>query len=223
MVEATSDRLVGAVWLEPYGWNSDKWISHWALAGKGDTYWWRGVFPAATATTVASQAKILGPVGNEHVENEHAGGLTALRLRELRRKEHADKQEKMFASAAAARILRSTFHAEERIRPFSFCTTERAQYLSEAIFVIRELETEATNLAGHGVRQWTDPETAKPSAFGLCHVNLNYEACDHARRPASHYTATATVFTLPGARGRSSGGSRGCRPRRWRARRVALP
>ena len=119
MVEATSDRLVGAV--EPHGWDSDKWISHWALAGKGDT-WWRGVFPAATATTVASQAIILGPVGNEHVEDEHAGGLTALRLRELRRKEHADKQEKMFASAAAARILRSTFHAEERIRPFSFCT-----------------------------------------------------------------------------------------------------
>ena len=88
MVEATSGRLVGAVWLEPSDWNSDKWISHWALAGKGDTYWWRGFFPAATATTVASQAKILGPVGNEHVENEHAGGLTALRLRELRRKEH---------------------------------------------------------------------------------------------------------------------------------------
>ena len=109
MVGATSGRLVGAVWLEPSGWNSDKWISHWALAGKGDTYWWRGVFPAATATTVAPQAKILGPVGNEHVENEHAGGLTALRRRELRRKEHADKQEKMFASATAARILRSTF------------------------------------------------------------------------------------------------------------------
>jgi hypothetical protein len=53
-------------------------ISHWALAGKGDTYWWRGVFRLPRA----SQAKILGPVGNglrnEHVENEHAGGLTAL-------------------------------------------------------------------------------------------------------------------------------------------------
>ena len=97
MVEATSGRLVGAVWLEPSGWNSDKWISHSALADKGDTYWWRGVFPAATATTVAFQAKILGPVGNEHVENEHAGGLTAMRLRELRRKEHADKQEKMYS------------------------------------------------------------------------------------------------------------------------------
>jgi hypothetical protein len=140
MVEATEELSF---------WNSDKWISHWALAGKGDTDWWRGVFPAATATTVASQAKLLGPVGNEHVKNEHAGGLTALGLRELRRKEQVDKHEKMFASETAARIMRSTFHAEARIRPFSFCTTERAQYLIEAIF---ELETEATNLAGQVLR-----------------------------------------------------------------------
>ena len=146
MVEATSGRLAGAVWLEPSGGIlvDDKWISRWALAGKGDT-WWRGVFLAATATTAGSHAKLLGPVGNEHVEDEHAGGLTALRLRELRRKEQADKQEKMFASAAAARILRSTFLAEQRSRPFSFWTTERATYLAGAIL---ELETEATNLAG---------------------------------------------------------------------------
>ena len=129
MVEATEEVTI---------WNSDAWISDWALAGKGDTDWCRAW---------ATPTKILGPVGNEHVEIEHTGGLTALRLRELRRKEILDRQERMFAAEAAARILRSTFHAEARIRPFSFCTisSERAQYLTETIF---DLETEARNLAG---------------------------------------------------------------------------
>ena len=149
MVEATEEMTI---------WNSDAWISDWALAGKGDTAWCRAWRPAKS---VASQAKIFGPVGNEHVEIEHTGGLTALRLRELRRKEILDRQERGFAAEAAARILRSTFHAEARIRPFSFCTisSERAQYLTETIF---DLETEARNLAGQVLRLAGYAKLVKP-------------------------------------------------------------
>ena len=147
MVEATEEVTI---------WNSDAWISDWALAGKGDTAWCRAWRPAKS---VASQAKILGPVGNEHVEIEHTGGLTALRLRELRRKEILDRQERGFAAEAAARILRSTFLAEGRIRPFSFCTSERAQYLTETIF---ELETEARNLSRQVWRLAGFAELVKP-------------------------------------------------------------
>jgi hypothetical protein len=147
MVEATEEVTI---------WNSDAWISDWALAGKGDTAWCRAWRPAKS---VASQAKILGPVGNEHVEIEHTGGLTALRLRELRRKEILDRQERVFAAEAAARILRSTFLAEGRIRPFSFGTSERAQYLIEAI---DELETESRNLAGQVLRLEGYAKLVKP-------------------------------------------------------------
>ena len=63
-------------------WNCDKWISLSACWQGRQILVARSSVQLKELKSSVAPAKILGPVGNglrnEHVENEHAGGLTAL-------------------------------------------------------------------------------------------------------------------------------------------------